>query len=431
MTIYSYSPFGILGSLVKVEIDIRRGIPGVDIVGLPDHSVREAKERIRVAFGHAQMEFPRQRILLNLSPADQKKRGSGMDLALALAIYQGNQARVSGQEMVAPGQDPADEEIFIYGELGLEGEVKSTAGLEAGILAAAQAGIERMILPSKAPTSLFSHISAQPILVGQLKDAVEAMTAKSPMMPQALLGGRECSWPQEILLSDQERLFIQCLLVGNHPAMLLGPPGVGKTTLARAIKSLRGRLSAGQAAEVAKVYAIAERPTQELWDTGQIPWRAPHHSSSREGLLGGGQGLLPGEISLAHKGILFLDEGLEFSRHFWQSLREPMEEGIIRHARAGRSLEYPADFRLLVSANPCPCGAFGAKNLTCLCSSGELQQYWKRMGGPMRDRMAIRFWVDGMGHRQELANPRRFIEEIAQAKNKAGNYSQKGFGVAP
>jgi predicted ATPase with chaperone activity len=195
---------------------------------------------------------------------------------------------------------------------------------------------------------------------------------------------------------------------------------VGKTTLARAIQALRPTLQSHEAVEAAKVYAIAERSTQEILASGQIPWRSPHHSSSREGLLGGGQGLLPGEISLAHRGILFLDEGLEYSRHFWQSLREPLEEGIIRHARAGRSLEYPADFRLLISANPCPCGSFGsqASSSACLCSTGELQQYWKRMGGPMRDRIAIRHWMDGVQERRPLIDPGAFRDAIAEAQGR-------------
>jgi predicted ATPase with chaperone activity len=276
-------------------------------------------------------------------------------------------------------------------------------------------GISTMVLPVGTPKSLLSHFAAGTILAANLQEAVKLLSEVPASSPTPQFKERSFNWPKEILLNTEEKLLIQCFLVGGHPTILLGPPGVGKTTLAHAIKILRNRLSPQDMVEVAKVYAIAERPTSPILENTLIPWRAPHHSSSREGLLGGGQGLLPGELSLAHKGILFLDEGLEFSRHFWQSLREPLEEGVIRHARAGRSLEYPAQISLLISANPCACGSFGSENQTCLCSSGEIQQYWKKIGGPMRDRLAIRYWMNGGGERAPLQNPLAFVEGIEKA----------------
>ncbi len=412
MEIFGFSPFGYEGELVKVEADLRRGIPAVEIVGLPDGAVREARERMRAAIRNSGLEFPRERILINLSPADLRKEGSGFDLPIALAVL----AASGGTGVLSE----ADLGILIVGELELSGAVRPVRAVLAAVSQARERGIHYVMVPAGNREEAGIQSGCAVIAVTSLAEAVERMTEltrRPPSQGQLLTGYpisgtahpensgiRAAHWSApdaDTELSDirgQNKLLraMQVAAAGGHSLIAYGPPGCGKTLALRRFQSLLPDLDQGTALTVTRIHSIAgllrERPISELL-IRRPPLREPHQGASVEGITGGGRLCLPGEISLAHGGALFLDEAGQFKTSVLQALRVPLETGSVTVSRAGRISTYPSRFQLLLAVNPCPCGNYTAKDRVCTCTPEMIDQYWRKFSAPLLDRVDIRIPV--------------------------------------
>ena len=386
-----HAPIGVEGVLVTAEVDIRRGMPVVDIVGLPGGAVREARDRIRVAIRNSGLSFPDDRILINLSPAAVPKRGSAFDLPLALGV------------IAASGQVPWDDEVGIMalGELTLRGDVRPVHGALAAVSTGLEHGIDRFVVPRSNLAEAQALGRGSIVGVDSLTEAVKTLREVRPeTWPSAerRRSGAADAAPADVAVGDfadlrgQDRLkrALQIAAAGRHHALLFGPPGSGKTMAARRMPGILPPLSGRQALEVTRVHSVAGTLGAGASLITRPPFRMPHHSASLEGLIGGGRMQRPGEVSLAHGGVLFLDETPEFRTALLQALREPLESREVTVVRAGYSVRYPAGFQLICAANPCPCGNLGRDAAVCLCSPADVHRYWRRLGGALLDRIDVR-----------------------------------------
>ena len=394
MDIFAYEPLGFEGFLVKIEVDIRRGIPAVDVVGLAAASVRESRERVRAAIRNSHFDFPQDRVLINLSPADLPKEGSLYDLPIAAKI------------LSASGAVPdCGQSLLIIGELTLDGHVCPVRGTLPALLQASRKGIRHFIVPEAnyreagrlREGNLFPirHISEIPGIFVSMREGkgfrgspgLSASRENLPIESTTIAPSLDFS---DYRGNDAVMRALVVAAAGRHNLLLFGPPGSGKTMAALRFPSLLPDLSESEALEVAAIWSLRGREYGTLSSRQRPPFCSPHHSASLEGLVGGGKPPRPGEISLAHRGLLFLDETPEFNHDVLQSLREPLERGCISVVRAGRVLQYPADFQLLLAANSCPCGNLGSSSKSCVCSPAEIQRYWKKLGGALLDRIDMR-----------------------------------------
>lgn len=455
MQIYSFSPFGYEGSLVSVEVDLRRGIPAVDIVGLADGAVKESRERMRSAIRNCGFDFPPERVLISLAPADLRKEGAGFDLAVALAVLCEKDC-TDGQ-----GDGLLEGKLLVMGELELNGRVRPVKGIHAAASTAREGGICRCIVPEEnadeareiegmevcGASSLLEayaaltdaarfhgktagsdggsiagtgtggtgsggaagHTAGDPGAAAGTDGAV-GHTAGGTTGPGAAAGTgatASCVDIGGVLFPPVEAGYefsdirgqdffvrgLQLAAAGGHNVLAFGPPGCGKTLALQKFPALLPLLSTEEARPVTRIYSLAGLLPRDSSLIRTAPFRQPHQTASIEGMCGGGPRCTPGEISLAHNGVLFLDEAAEFKTSVLQMLRVPLESGLVTLSRAGRSTVFPASFQLLLATNPCPCGNFGSQDRICLCSAHAVSQYWKKFSAPLLDRIDIRVQV--------------------------------------
>ncbi|OQX28622.1 MAG: hypothetical protein B0D92_07975 [Spirochaeta sp. LUC14_002_19_P3] len=412
MKIYAYAASGYAGQLVSVEVDIRRGIPGLDIVGLPDNAVRESRERVRIAISRSGFEFPKQRILVNLSPADLKKEGAAYDLPIAVGIL-----AASNQLPLISGND-----ILCIGELLLDGSIRSVSGVLPAVAAAKNHGVNRFIVPAMNLPEALTLACKTAFGIAALQELVPALEQPQNLLPETVLVQEEASSSCEDIseLRGQPILKrgLEICAAGGHHLIVFGPPGSGKTMGIRTLPGLLPDLSPERALEVTRIWSQSGSLGERKGLIYRPPFREPHHTATSEGLVGGAAGK-PGEVSLAHGGILFLDEAPEFGGRVLQSLREPLESGRIDLARAGRKWWYPADFQLVMAMNPCPCGNLGREEASCLCTAPEISRYWRRIGGALMDRVDIRVPVSPVDPQALLEPPGEDSRTVRERVNLA------------
>ena len=377
--------FGLQGILVEIEVDVAgRGFPTFTIVGLPGKSIDESKERVRTAITNAGYEMPDSRITVNLAPADIPKSGSSFDLAIALGIL--SACKILPQEVL-------NDKLFI-GELSLKGNVRPVSGIIPLILMAQEKEIPQIYVPvDNAPESvLFDHMGVYPVI--SLKQLIAHLMNEAKIDPYVPIESDiedelESHYDlAKVKGQEQAKRALEIAAAGFHNIHLKGPPGAGKTLLSRSMPTILPRLDKREKLEVAKIYSIIGQMNNDIL-RGIRPFRSPHHTTSRVGLIGGGSNPSPGEISLAHRGVLFLDEFPEYPRNVLESMRQPLEDGMVTVSRASGTLTFPARFLLLAASNPCPCGYMGHPKKKCICAPGIILRYKKRLSGPLLDRIDL------------------------------------------
>lgn len=393
--VLSRAEFGVAAPQVRVEVHISRGLPSLSIVGMPETAVKESKDRVRAAIMNSGFEFPPHRITINLSPADIPKGGGRYDLPIALGV-------LAASEQISP--DRLERTEFV-GELALGGQLRGIRGILPVVSAVSQAN-RRLVVPGRNAAEAALVQSCECLAADSLHQVCEWLCGDREL-PSAHDRQDRSSKPgaqkpigdlSEVKGQEQAKRALIIAAAGGHNLLFYGPPGTGKTMLASRLPGILPTLTETQSLETAKVASISSGGF-DPGNWGIPPYRSPHHTASAAALVGGGSQPMPGEISLAQNGVLFLDELPEFSRHVLEVLREPLESGKIVISRAARSAEFPARFQLLASLNPCPCGYLGDEDRPCHCSLGQIQHYRTKISGPLLDRIDLQVEVPRVPHK--------------------------------
>lgn len=422
---YTFSRTGMNCTRVEVEVDMKRGLPSIQVTGMLSQEVKEARERVRPAILNSGLEFPLKRITINLAPAETVKSGTHYDTAIAVAILK-----------AAGLIECADEKLCYFGELNLSGEIKWVRGILPLVIEAVNCGYEKIFVPVENMEEL-SYLNSQAIIaVNSLNTLINRLVGKEQaerVVVRANVYNRGETGDYRDIMGQQGMVeAFKIAAAGNHHMLIVGPPGSGKTMGSSRLPGIMPSLSSEELLEVNMIYSIAAESSGRGWQE-RPPFRTPHNSSSSRALIGGGPRLLPGEVSLAHKGILFLDEFLEFHRDALQALRTVIERKEAFFSLRQGSSRYPADFLLVAAANPCPCGHYDTEEGICSCTMQEVKKYRRKLRNPLTDRIDIQFKADRVNYKELTGGAKNVSsahlkEQVVEARRvQAVRYQEESF----